>query len=49
MSGVEPLLELRHVSRMRGGGPGMVTYRNERTIDVSPLDPATLRPLGKRA
>ncbi|MCB0216141.1 MAG: NFACT family protein [Chloroflexi bacterium] len=41
--------ELRHVSRMRGGGPGMVTYRNERTIDVSPLDPATLRPLGKRA
>ena len=41
--------DLRNVSRMRGGGPGMVTYRNARTIEASPLDPATLRPVGKRA
>jgi len=28
--------ERRNVRRMRGAGPGMVTYRNERTLNVRP-------------
>ena len=28
--------ERRHVRRIKGGGPGMVSYRNERTIHVTP-------------
>ena len=28
--------ERRHVRKIRGSGPGMVTYRNEYTIDVEP-------------
>jgi len=28
----------RHVRKIKGGGPGMVTYRNERTILVKPQD-----------
>ncbi|MBW4436108.1 MAG: NFACT family protein [Pleurocapsa minor GSE-CHR-MK-17-07R] len=28
--------ERRHVRKMRGAGPGMVTYRNERTLNVEP-------------
>lgn len=33
----------RHVRKIRGGRPGMVTYRNERTIAVAPADEAALR------
>jgi predicted ribosome quality control (RQC) complex YloA/Tae2 family protein len=29
--------ERRHVRKIRGAGPGMVTYRNERTLTVRPL------------
>ena len=32
--------ERRHVRRMPGGRPGMVTYRNERTLTVQPRDPS---------
>ena len=28
--------ERRHVRKIKGGGPGMVTYRNERTVSVEP-------------
>ncbi|MGH9175080.1 MAG: NFACT RNA binding domain-containing protein, partial [Vicinamibacterales bacterium] len=28
--------ERRHVRKIRGSGPGMVTYRNERTLNVRP-------------
>ncbi|RIK47263.1 MAG: hypothetical protein DCC58_00535 [Chloroflexi bacterium] len=28
--------ERRFVRKIRGGGPGLVTYRNERTLDVHP-------------
>lgn len=28
----------RHVKKIKGAGPGMVTYRNERTIAVTPRD-----------
>ena len=34
--------EVKHVSRMRGGGPGMVNYRNERTVNVAPRSPESL-------
>ncbi len=33
----------RHVRKIKGGRPGMVTYRNERTIAVEPADEAALR------
>lgn len=33
----------RHVRKIRGAGPGMVTYRNEYTIPVRPADEAALR------
>ncbi len=29
--------ERRHVRKIKGSGPGMVTYRNERTLNVRPL------------
>ena len=29
--------ERRHVRKIKGAGPGMVTYRNERTVNVRPL------------
>ena len=32
----------RHVRRMRGAGPGMVSYRNERTLRVRPRSPDSL-------
>jgi predicted ribosome quality control (RQC) complex YloA/Tae2 family protein len=33
----------RHVRKLKGGGPGMVTYRNERTIRVQPAPEERLR------
>ncbi len=33
----------RHVRKIKGGGPGMVTYRKERTIAVPPRDDAALK------
>jgi predicted ribosome quality control (RQC) complex YloA/Tae2 family protein len=33
----------RHVRKLKGGGPGMVTYRNERTIRVQPTPEERLR------
>ncbi len=33
----------RHVRKIKGSGPGMVTYRNERTIAVRPGDEAAVR------
>jgi len=42
----------RHVRKIKGTGPGMVTYRQERTIAVRPVDEAGvaafLRPTGDR-
>ncbi|MGH2549146.1 MAG: Rqc2 family fibronectin-binding protein [Thermomicrobiales bacterium] len=32
----------RHVRKIKGAGPGMVTYRNERTIAVRPADESSL-------
>ena len=32
----------RHVRKIKGAGPGMVTYRNERTIAVRPADEQAL-------
>ncbi|MDI3340990.1 MAG: NFACT RNA binding domain-containing protein [Sphaerobacter sp.] len=32
----------RHVRKMKGAGPGMVTYRHERTLQVRPTAPAEL-------
>lgn len=37
----------RHVRKIKGGGPGMVTYRNERTLSVRPADEDELRKLGR--
>ncbi|MBA2276379.1 MAG: NFACT family protein [Chloroflexia bacterium] len=37
----------RHVRKIKGAGPGMVTYRNERTVAVHPLDEETLRRAGR--
>jgi predicted ribosome quality control (RQC) complex YloA/Tae2 family protein len=41
--------ERRHVRKIRGSGPGMVTYRNEYTIDVEPqaIDELELTASGK--
>ncbi len=33
------ITERRHVRKIKGGGPGMVTYRNERTVSVAPVGP----------
>jgi predicted ribosome quality control (RQC) complex YloA/Tae2 family protein len=37
----------RHVRKIKGGGPGMVTYRNERTIAVRPSDESHFRKAGQ--
>lgn len=37
----------RHVRKIKGAGPGMVTYRNERTIAVQPMDEEGLRKTGR--
>ena len=37
----------RHVRKISGAGPGMVTYRNERTIAITPQDESALREAGK--
>ena len=34
--------DLRHVMRMKGGGPGMVQVREERNVQAAPLDPRGL-------
>lgn len=39
--------ERRHVRKIKGGGPGMVTYRNERTIPVRPANEDALRKAGR--
>jgi predicted ribosome quality control (RQC) complex YloA/Tae2 family protein len=39
--------ERRHVRKIKGGGPGMVTYRNEHTIAVRPADEDELRKAGR--
>lgn len=36
----------RDVRKIKGGGPGMVTYRNEHTVRVTPRDEAALRRSG---
>ena len=37
----------RNVRKIKGAGPGMVTYRNERTILVPPTDEVTLKQQGR--
>ncbi len=37
----------RHVRKIKGGGPGMVTYRNEYTIPVRPANEDELRKAGR--
>jgi predicted ribosome quality control (RQC) complex YloA/Tae2 family protein len=37
----------RHVRKISGAGPGMVTYRNEQTIVVAPRDEKALKELGR--
>ncbi len=37
------VVEKRHVRRMRHAGPGMVTFRNERTVNVAPASPEALK------
>jgi predicted ribosome quality control (RQC) complex YloA/Tae2 family protein len=39
--------ERRHVRKIKGGGPGMVTYRNERTVAVRPANEDELRKAGR--
>lgn len=39
----------RHVKKIRGSGPGMVTYRNEHTIAVGPRDEGALQRAGRLA
>ena len=36
----------RHVRKIKGGPPGLVTYRNEQTVRVAPADEAALRARG---
>lgn len=36
----------RDVRKLKGGGPGLVTYRNERTVRVAPRDEEELRRAG---
>jgi predicted ribosome quality control (RQC) complex YloA/Tae2 family protein len=38
--------ERRHVRKIKGGPPGLVTYRNERTVRVAPASEAILRQRG---
>ena len=37
----------RNVRKIKGAGPGMVTYRNERTILVRPADEIALKEQGR--
>ena len=37
----------RHVKKIKGSGPGMVTYRNEHTVAVRPRDEETLKRDGR--
>jgi predicted ribosome quality control (RQC) complex YloA/Tae2 family protein len=37
----------KNVRKIKGAGPGMVTYRNERTIAVRPQDEASLKTAGR--
>lgn len=37
----------KHVRKIKGAGPGMVTYRNERTILVEPHDESVLKQQGR--
>jgi predicted ribosome quality control (RQC) complex YloA/Tae2 family protein len=37
----------KHVRKIHGAGPGMVTYRNERTIVVRPQDETALKATGR--
>jgi len=41
------IAERRHVRKIKGAGPGMVTYRNERTIAVRPRDESALKAAGR--
>lgn len=41
--------ERRHVRKIKGAGPGMVTYRNERTLAVRPADERALGLTGDAA
>jgi predicted ribosome quality control (RQC) complex YloA/Tae2 family protein len=34
--------DVKHVRRIRGAGPGMVTFRHERTLTVAPRSPELL-------
>ncbi len=48
-SGVEvDVAPRRYVRKLKGGGPGMVTYRNERTIRVRPQPEEALRDVLKQ-
>jgi predicted ribosome quality control (RQC) complex YloA/Tae2 family protein len=38
--------ERRYVRKIKGAGPGMVTYRNERTLNVRPLSEKELGLVG---
>ncbi len=40
--------EVQHVSRMRGGGQGMVHFRKDRSLTVEPLDPRGLQTADRR-
>jgi predicted ribosome quality control (RQC) complex YloA/Tae2 family protein len=42
-SGDVVVTERRHVRKVAGGPPGLVTYRNERTLRAAPLAPDTLK------
>jgi predicted ribosome quality control (RQC) complex YloA/Tae2 family protein len=37
----------KNVRKIKGAGPGMVTYRNEHTIAVKPQDEAALKEAGR--
>ena len=41
------IAERRHVRKIKGAGPGMVTYRNERTVAVRPQDESALKAAGR--
>lgn len=34
------ITDRKHVRKIKGAGPGMVTYRNERTVSVAPVGPS---------
>jgi len=37
----------RDVRKIKGGGPGMVTYRNEYTVPVRPMSEGELKQEGR--